>query len=749
MIFYNYFNKRIKKLSLILAILITFTTLSPVFEASANTLIEEANKIEENIVDTEVNYEENIVETDAAENVVEDLVIEEENYIEEHEEENISEYIDQDDLLLEEEVLEEEYYNDELVEDIEGVSIAGISAEEWNSMSDEDQDLYLDYIDERQKATGNTGAGISVGGWTGADGTTTDTLKIPPITIDGRIAYCMQYIKAFPVNIVYGNPYATSNEALRSIIYHGYPNNGSGLKEKYNLDNETARQYTQFAIWKIMGYVGDGLPILDRRHPYVDELVSLSKSGDIGPYKNPEFNLSKSSLKTQKFNDYQETEPILTSGSPGTFNFPSTNEIWSVDLNGNKKSTFNIGEAFKVRSINSFDGVKNFTIEASLRNAEGRVYPGGDQYQDILEFAFGININRSIEINIEFTNEEPTGVLNIFKDDIETGEALANVEFKIASTSGAINGVEIYVITNEEGYASVELPLGDYHLIETKELEGYVKDESHIAFSITTEGEEIRLDVSNEKITGDAKLYKYDAETNEPLEGVKFKLRCIDGFNNGSEIEVTSDSNGVVNMDNLYYGKYIIQETKALEGYILDENPIEFEIRNNGELVNLNMENTAIKGKIKIVKLDGLTEERLQGAVFGIYDVNGKYVETLVTDANGEAITSELKYGKYYYKELKAPVGYQIDKKLYSITIDTNEVIKEVSFKNYPTNYGQELSGDGDSNSNSDGNIENGNNTNTSSISKLPNTGSVISNAMILIAGVIIILLGILFVKRK
>lgn len=69
------------------------------------------------------------------------------------------------------------------------------------------------------------------------------------------------------------------------------------LKEKHNLSNTQDEQCTQFAVWKILVYVGAGLVIAERIHPYVDELVSLANKSDIGPYSSMEFKLTKSTLE--------------------------------------------------------------------------------------------------------------------------------------------------------------------------------------------------------------------------------------------------------------------------------------------------------------------------------------------------------------------------------------------------------------------------------------------------------------------
>ena len=738
------------------------------------------------------------------------------------------------------------------------VEVGGLSAKEWNSMSESEIDAYFNI---ELYANGVTGVGVSVGGWTNG----ASSIMIPPIRIDGQIGYCMQPLLSFPVNVYYGDPSVSTNVKLRSVVYHGYPNNGSKLKEKHNLSNTQAEQYTQFAVWKILGYVGPGLTISERTHPYVDELVSLANKGDIGPYTSMEFKLSKNTLEAIRYEGYQETEAIGTSGTPGTFTFPSTNEVWSVDLNGNKKNTFNIGESFKIRSTSNFNGIKSLSIKASLGNPNALVYSGNSTYQDILKFSWGNPVEKLATVNVKFTalgninlhktndkglnlegvkfglysdkeaknlikesttnsdgniifsdlnegtyyikelatleghilsneikevkvvagttnkfewiNETIKSKVKFFKYDEDTNKPMANVEFKIEAITGLDKGKVWTVITDETGffeeelaygeyeitevktlegyilntepikfevkesgqiielsmsnkriksevkllkldsetglqmpnvkfnikalsgleqgqtwevfsdefgYISMELPYGDYEITEVETLEGYVLNSTPIEFSITENGQVIELFMENDRVKGNAELLKVDSDTKEPLSNVVFELECLEGFNQGSKVELVSDSTGIIKMSDLQYGKYRLTEIKTVEGYVLDSIPIEFEIRNHGETVNLVMENRKVKGKLEIIKVDANSSKRLQGAEFGIYDKDKNLIEVITTDENGSATSSELTYGHYYYRELKSPEGYVVDGNFYEFKIEEDNIVKVIKFKNYP-----------------------------------------------------------------
>ena len=104
-----------------------------------------------------------------------------------------------------------------------------------------------------------------------------------------------------------------------------------------------------------------------------------------------------------------------------------------------------------------------------------------------------------------------------------------------------------------------------------------------------------------------------------------------------------------------------------MEGYILDEEKHEFELTLQNEPItvfDVNKENPALnkimKAKVTLVKVDATQEtKRLSGAEFELYTSDGELIGTYITDENGEINVSDLAYGDYYFKEKKAPSGYQ------------------------------------------------------------------------------------------
>lgn len=78
------------------------------------------------------------------------------------------------------------------------------------------------------------------------------------------------------------------------------------------------------------------------------------------------------------------------------------------------------------------------------------------------------------------------------------------------------------------------------------------------------------------------KIIKQNVETKERLENVEFNI--LDGNKQIVYSNLKTNEQGEIEITNLLPGKYYIQETKAKDGYLLNEELVEFEIKYNQEL---------------------------------------------------------------------------------------------------------------------------------------------------------------------
>ena len=82
-------------------------------------------------------------------------------------------------------------------------------------------------------------------------------------------------------------------------------------------------------------------------------------------------------------------------------------------------------------------------------------------------------------------------------------------------------------------------------------------------------------------------------------------------------------------------------------------------------------------GSIKIIKVDGKTNNKLSGAIYGLYDMNDNLISELTTNEDGEATYDEFKQnGKYYLKEIKAPEGYDLNEEKYEFELNDSNTLE-------------------------------------------------------------------------
>lgn len=216
---------------------------------------------------------------------------------------------------------------------------------------------------------------------------------------------------------------------------------------------------------------------------------------------------------------------------------------------------------------------------------------------------------------------------------------------------------------------------------------GYVAHGKTYPVNIETDQQVINLEtITNRKIISDITLKKVDAQTQQPLVGVKFGLypapadfpgatpgeavkleEYPEGFELGAEPthQGETDENGKITFTGVEYGKWIVVELKPATGY--NPSPETYgrllTVTTDGEQIDVTepFKNTRIRGDITLTKVDA-SGNALAGAKFALRNSAGDLVAEAKSDATGKVTFTAVEYGNYTVNEVAAPQGYVKDK---------------------------------------------------------------------------------------
>lgn len=190
---------------------------------------------------------------------------------------------------------------------------------------------------------------------------------------------------------------------------------------------------------------------------------------------------------------------------------------------------------------------------------------------------------------------------------------------------------------------------------------------------------EIRFDMPN----GALVVTKTDAASGAALAGAAFELTNASGTVAATQ---TTGADGTAHFDNLPAGNYTVREINAPTGYLVAVPDSQSVIVTAGETTGAAFADERIRGRIRIAKTDSLTKEPLAGAEFTFTRTDGTGTPiVLTTDANGNAETDWLDYGRYRVTESKVPAHYETSG--FSTEIDCTENGKTylIEAENEPT----------------------------------------------------------------
>jgi len=329
--------------------------------------------------------------------------------------------------------------------------------------------------------------------------------------------------------------------------------------------------------------------------------------------------------------------------------------------------------------------------------------------------------------NSEYKNAPTT--FEFTKTDITSGAELTGATLTVLDKDG--NVVDTWTSDAKEAHVIKRLVVGEtYTLREEFAPYGYLKA-TDIQFTVEDTGKVQHVEMKDEVPTGSIvinkdgefvtdttlmKGYWYDFIFNffkDSLAGVTFDVYAkedivsADGLDTvyhkaGDKVAtIVTNDKGIARIDDLPLGKYYLVETKTIDGFVLDDTPIEADlsyIDQNTKVVFAGMDVTNERQKVQITvtKTDSETKKELEGAVFGLYakedivNKDGKVIvkadtqiERGVTGKDGKVtFTSDLPLGQYYVKEIEAPKGYVKSDKIFDVDASyQGDKVKVIEFK--------------------------------------------------------------------
>lgn len=201
------------------------------------------------------------------------------------------------------------------------------------------------------------------------------------------------------------------------------------------------------------------------------------------------------------------------------------------------------------------------------------------------------------------------------------------------------------------------------------------------------DGEAIENTLKRGRVSG----WKVDQDGFE-LAGAKIGLFRFDEteFTEETALEVVeSNEIGYFEFDKVPVGNWLVREIAPPAAFVLTEETFPVEITEDGQTIEIRIENQIIKGIAETTKVDAdYPENKLSGAVFEIYadvDNNGEFdaeIDQLVGEMTetepGLYQMKDLVYGNYFLHEKESPEFFQRDENYYPFSITENGAVVRI-----------------------------------------------------------------------
>lgn len=268
---------------------------------------------------------------------------------------------------------------------------------------------------------------------------------------------------------------------------------------------------------------------------------------------------------------------------------------------------------------------------------------------------------------VEFINHK-AGSLLIKKVNSVDGSALAGATFKVTTAEGTLIGE---VTSNQNGYATLDnLEPGAYIVSEIKGPDGFILDNTPHTV-VVKKNETATVEIANTPMSV-LEIRKVDSVTGKPLSGITFEVEKLSGERIGTFV---TDATGRIVIPDLTPQWVVVKEVKTRQGYKLDPDPVNVEIK-AGKTTVVKFENQPYP-VLDLLKVDAETGKPMEGVQFRLLDSQEREIGIFTTNENGRITLTGLDGGAIvYWQEAETLEGYELDESLHKVSLQWGKTSK-------------------------------------------------------------------------
>lgn len=298
-----------------------------------------------------------------------------------------------------------------------------------------------------------------------------------------------------------------------------------------------------------------------------------------------------------------------------------------------------------------------------------------------------VSLDKILEQNNQF-GIGINGELSAVTFGLFTAEDLTAADGSVIPADGLLEILSV----DENGHAvcKTDLPFGSFYFKELSTDEHYILSDEKYPIVFEYAGQDTALveikandgePIKNDLIYGEIHGLKKDEDGNA-LGGAViglFKTDCTEFTAENALLTATSAEDGSFSFAGVPYGNWVVREIASPTGFVLSEESFAVNVDKDGAVIEIEIENTLIRGTVQLTKTDkDYPENKLSGAEFAVYrdsngnkelDADDEKIGTLTETSTGVYEMPHLIYGGYFVKEEKAPEGFYLDENAYYFEI--------------------------------------------------------------------------------